>query len=171
MNSSAWALEPPADVEGHRPDRHGARLAAECDRAVGVQGPAGVVRHFPWMAVRVDEYPRVSAPEGPGRLAADDGTGGAGLVNNVVDRIGGAGILRQCHAAPAARVADRAVLGQQRPVPQGKDHAACLEEHDIVVFIIALPPAQGLVELPRPAQIGDAERDDTDPLVHWWSSP
>src|ERR1035437_330063 len=159
-----------ADAEGYRPDRHGARLGAECDRAVSVQGPAGVVRHFPWMAVQVDEYPGVSAPEGPGRLAADDGTGGAGLVNNVVDRIGGADIVRQCHASPAACVADRAVLRQHGAVPQGEDQAACLEERDVVGFIITLPPAQGLVELPGTAQIGDAERDDTDPLVHWWSS-
>src|ERR1022692_1591462 len=153
MNSSACALGSPSPAANRR------RYAAS------VRRPAPMPRSGSTRAIGV------SAPEGPGRLAADDGTGGAGLVNNVVDRIGGADILRQCHAAPAARVADRAVLGQQRPVPQGKDHAACLEEHDIVVFIIALPPAQGLVELPRPAQIGDAERDDTDPLVHWWSSP
>jgi hypothetical protein len=44
---------------------------AKPDPPVGAQGPAGVVGHFPRMAVRVDEDARVSAPECPGRLAAD----------------------------------------------------------------------------------------------------
>ena len=39
-------------------------------------------------------------------------------------------VVGECHAAPAARIADTAVVRELRAIPQRDDHAARLEEHD-----------------------------------------
>src|SRR5215469_15853142 len=143
-----------------------AALRAETDAAVGVEGPAGVVRHFPRMPVGIDEDRRVSAPEGHGGLAADHCAGRPCLVDHQVDRLGGPDVVGQGHATPAAAIADSAILGEPSPVPQGDHHAASLEEHDIVGYLAGRLPAHGLVERPGLAEIGHPQRDETDALLH-----
>ena len=63
-----------------------------------------------------------------------------------------------------------AVLGQLAAVPEGHHHAARLEEDDIVSLLGAGCPAERLVELARPVESGNAERDQSEPLVHFSTS-
>jgi len=69
-------------------------------------------------------------------------------------------------AASTRRVLDAAVLGQPGPVPERQHHVAGLEEDDVVAGLGPGRPSQSFVEGPGPLQVGDAEGDDADPLLH-----
>src|SRR5215211_7656134 len=118
------------------------------------------------MAVRVDEDSRIAAPEG---LAARPDDPRAGLLRLGDDRVH---LLRQAHvvrqrdAAPAALVFDSAVLGELISSPQGDDHAAGLEEDDVVRGRRARTPAEGLVEGPGASEIRHPEGNEAQPLFH-----
>src|SRR5262249_21869566 len=136
-------------------------------RAVLFERPARVVSDLPGVAVRVDEDPRVAAPEGLAGLAADGRTGLAGLLDHLVDLVGGPSVVGERDSAPAAAVRDGAVLGQLCSIPEPDDHAAGLEEDDVVALLRACLPAESLVELAGACEVRDTERDESEPLFHF----
>ena len=74
--------------------------------------------------------------------------------------------MGQGHPAPAAAVLrDAAVRRQLVASPEREDHAAGLEEGDVAVRRAALPAEAG-VEVDRASQVGHAEGDEADALVH-----
>src|SRR4051812_31863287 len=123
------------------------------------------------MAVGVDEDPRVPTPEGLGRFAADGSAGGPGLFNQLVHLLAGPRAVGEGRATPAAAVGDGTVLCELGAIPEGEDHAARLEEGHVVVGCGTRLPAECLVELLRPVEVGDSERDQADALFHCGSFP
>ena len=73
--------------------------------------------------------------------------------------------MRERDAAPAAGVLDAGVLRQLLPAPERDDHAAGLEEDDVVGGLLPAP-AERLVESLRTREVGDAERDEAEALLH-----
>jgi len=69
-------------------------------------------------------------------------------------------------ASPTAAVCDDAVFRELRPVPERHNQSAGLEEDHVVVGPGAARPAERLVERPRAPEIGDAEGDQADALLH-----
>ena len=135
-------------------------------RAVRGQGEAGIPGDLPDVAVRVAETAGVAAVEGfPGRLrylgprAGRVGQHRVGLGSRP-------DVVRQDDAVEVARAAigHAAVIGQLGPPPQDQGHAPGLEEDGLLGFLAV--PAEALVEGPGPADVGDAERDQADALLH-----
>src|SRR5262245_63040528 len=132
------------------------------------------------MTVGVDEHPRIPAP-GCGRpRAADRRAGRARLGKDRVDLLGGAYVVGQGDASPAAWVLDGRVFGEGRTAPQSDHHAAALEEDDAVCRNRGARPPERLVEATRTVEVGDTESDKAHTLVHgtvprsigddgWWS--
>ena len=79
--------------------------------------------NLPGMAVGVDEDARVAAPERRGAGAGDRGARLAGLGEDGIDLLGGADVVGERHAAPAAAVGDTRCRRRACPVPQGDDEA------------------------------------------------
>ena len=75
-------------------------------------------------------------------------------------------VVGERDAAPAAAVVDAAVARELLARPERDDHAAGLEEDDVVLGRGTRAPAERLVERPRAREIGDAERDEADALLH-----
>jgi hypothetical protein len=50
--------------------------------------------------------------------------------------------------------------------PQSEDHSSGLEEADLVIGLLGARPAERLVERSSPAEVGDAQGDQTDALFH-----
>ena len=125
-----------------------------------------VVGDLPGMALGIDEDRRIAAPERLAGLARDLRAGRAGLLDHLVDLGGRAGVVGERDPAPAAAVGDSAVVGEPLTVPERDDHAAGLEERDVVAGGGSGRPAEGLVERPRPVEVADAERDEAEALVH-----
>src|SRR6185312_4216824 len=75
-------------------------------------------------------------------------------------------IVRQDDAVEAAGAAigHAAVLGELGSPPQDHGHGPGLEE-DGLLHLLAVP-AQAFVERPGPADVGDAERNNADALLH-----
>src|SRR3954462_1046622 len=125
-----------------------------------------VVGDLPRVTLRVEEHGRVAAPERLRRLAADRGARPAGLVDDRVDLPRRAHVVRERDAAPAAPVLDRAVLRQERAIPERDDDAVRLEEDDVVVGPGASLPPERLVERARVLQVAHPEGDQAEPLLH-----
>ena len=70
------------------------------------------------------------------------------------------------HSAPAATVRDNRVFGELRPTPERDDQPACLEEDDVVFRLRARRPAERPVERASPFDVGNAERDQAEALLH-----
>ena len=107
--------------------------------AVLVHRPIGIVRHFPGVAVGIDEDSRVSAPGGG---FAGTGYGRPGLPclgEHGVDLLRRADVERQRHSSPAAPVLDSAVPLELGAVPEREDEPACLEEGDVVGIVVDAP--------------------------------
>src|SRR5262249_59761201 len=68
--------------------------------------------------------------------------------------------------APAAAVLDARVLRQLAAPPERDDHAAGLEEDDVVLRRRPGYPAERLVEAPRTPEVAHAEGDEAHPLIH-----
>src|SRR5947209_6183137 len=131
--------------------------SAQPDCAVLGDGPAGVVRDLPDVAVGVGEGAGVTAPVGTGGRA-DDGAAGAGcFLEECVDGVVGADVVGELEAGGWLA----AELG-----PEAEDHAAGLEEDDLVVGLVGAGPAEGFVERAGAAEVGGAEGDQADALLH-----
>src|SRR6186997_1300201 len=118
------------------------------------------------MAVRIDEETRVATPEGRRPRAGDLRARRLGLGDDGVDLLRRADIVGEGHAAPTSGVSDAAVLGELGAVPEPDDHPARLEEDDVVVGLRAGRPAERFVERARPLEIGHAEGDEREALLH-----
>src|SRR5436190_6590851 len=116
------------------------------ERAVLLNRPMRVVGDLPRVTVGVDEDPGIAAPERLGRLTADRAAGLAGLLDHLVDLVGRASVVGEGDAAPAAAVGHHAVLRELRSIPERDDHAAGLEENDVISLFGAGRPSQRLVE-------------------------
>src|SRR5436853_5988078 len=125
-----------------------------------------VVGDLPRVAVGIDEDAAVPAPEGLGRLASDRRPGGTGLLDHLVDLGWGSKVERERRPAPAAGVLDAAVLRQPCSVPERDHHVAGLKEDDVVLWGGVRLPAQGFIEGAGALEIGDAEGDEADALLH-----
>src|SRR5207253_9465687 len=125
-----------------------------------------VVGDLPRMTVRVDEDAGIAAPEGLAAFAGDPRAGGPSFPEHRVDLLGRARVVRRRDAAPAAAVLDAAVGRELVPAPEGEHAAAGLEEHDAHFRVGVAVPAERLVEGAGATEIGDAERDQADPLLH-----
>src|SRR5262249_18357324 len=79
-------------------------------------------------------------------------------------------VVRGRDPAPPAAVLDGRVLGELLAAPERHDHAARLEEDDVVLRRGAALPAERLVERPCPREIAHPERDEAEPLLHARSS-
>src|SRR6185503_2269142 len=77
-----------------------------------------------------------------------------------------AAVVGERDATPAAGVLDPAVLGELVSAPERDDHAARLEEDDVVRGRGARLPAERLVEGAGAGEVGNAEGDETEPLLH-----
>src|SRR3954470_22845684 len=113
--------------------------------------------------MKTPEYPpqEVAAPGRP--------TGGprrSGLFQHRGDLLGGGDVVGEGDTAPAARILDGGVLGERRAAPQREDHATALEEDHAVLGLGRARPAERLVEPPRAIEVGDAEGDEADALIH-----
>src|SRR5689334_20096632 len=147
------------------------RIRPELHPAVLGDRPVRVVGDLPGMAVGVEEDGAVAAPERLGWLAPDPRSGSPGLRRDLVDLLAGADVDGEGDAAPSGAVLDAAVLGQPLAVPERNDPLAGLEEDDVVLGGGVGCPAERLVELPRPRQVGDSERNQVDPLLHRPNAP
>jgi hypothetical protein len=118
------------------------------------------------VAVGIEEDARVAAPERLRPPARDRRARRIGLGDDRVHLLRGADVVRERDPAPAAGVLDAAVLGETGPVPERDDHAAGLEEDDVVVRLGSGRPAERFVERARALEIGHAQRDQADALLH-----
>src|ERR1044072_4900127 len=118
------------------------------------------------MAVGVGDDPGVATPEGLARLAPDPRAGGARLLDGLVDLLARAEVDRERHPAPPGRVLDAAVLREPGPLPDPPHHPPSLEEDHVAPRLSPGNPPQRLVELPRSTEIGHAQSDQVDPLLH-----
>ncbi len=143
-----------------------ARELGKSDRAVVGERPAGVVRDLPRMPVRVDEDPGIAAPEGLRAAAPDRRPCRLGFGQNGIYFGRRANVVRERDTTPAASIGHGGVLGELLPAPERDDHAPGLEEDDVVLRLRSGRPAERLVERARPREIGDAERDEADALLH-----
>src|SRR5947208_16220617 len=100
------------------------------------------------MAVEVEEHPGIAAVERLAAGAGDRSAGGFCLRQHRVDLFCRARVVRERDPAPAAAVLDSRVLRHLLTAPERDDHAAGLEEDDVVVRP-RRPPAERLVELTR----------------------
>src|SRR5205085_5357534 len=120
----------------------------------------------PRVALGVDERGGVAAPEGRRRLPRDPRSGRTSLLDDRVDLVLRPGVVRERDAAPPTAVGDAAVLRELVAPPERDDHPAGLEEDDVVVRLGPRRPAERLVEPPSATEVGDAEGDQAEPLVH-----
>jgi hypothetical protein len=60
----------------------------------------------------------------------------------------------------------RRILGQRLALEQGEGHRPGLEEGNRLLAGRRFPPTERLVERPAAGQVGDAERDEADGLLH-----
>src|SRR4051794_32459963 len=118
------------------------------------------------MTIGVDEDRRVATPEGLGGLAADGRPRLARLLDHGVDLFRGTRVVGGRHAAPAATVLHARVLGELGAVPERDDHPARLEEDHVVAGFRSRSPPERLIERACPLEIGYAERDEAQALVH-----
>src|SRR4051812_26541228 len=128
--------------------------------------PARVVGYFPRVPVEVDEDPGVAAPERLAGFAPDGRPRGAGSIDHLIHLLTRSGAVGEGDPAPATADLDCAVLRELLAAPERDDHAAGLEEDDIVVWGRAGLPAEVLVELPGSTEIRDSERDEAESLFH-----
>src|SRR5215203_774299 len=140
--------------------------SAERDGAVGPDRPVRVVRNLPWMAVGIDEDSRVAAPEGLRPCAWNVRAGRAGLLDDGVDLLRRAAVVGERDAAPAAGVLDAAVRRELFAAPERHDHAARLEEDDVVRGGGARLPAERLVERAGAGEVRNAKGDEAEALLH-----
>ena len=119
--------------------------------------PAWVVRDFPNVTIRVGEGPGHASPLGACRRPHDLPAGPLSLGKYCRDLFGGSNILRQFDAGCA-------VPPECCPEPQ--DHAASLEEADLLVRLLSAVPAHRLIKGSGTGQIGDAKGYQTDSLLH-----
>ena len=126
--------------------------------------PERVVRDLPRVAVRVRERERVAAPERLPGLASDRATRCSDLLGSRVRLLRRADVESQREARCAARVGHARVLGELGAIPERHDHPARLEENDVVLS--RAQPPERFVELHRPLDVRDSERDHRKTLVH-----
>ena len=98
------------------------------------------------------------------------GAGALGGGDDLVDLGLGADVVGEDDAAElaAAVVGDAGVGGQLVPPPQDDRDAAGIEEDRLLGLLAG--PAQLLVEGASPGQVGDAQCDEADSLLHRRSS-
>src|SRR2546429_2276654 len=125
-----------------------------------------IVSDLPGMTVRVDEDARVAAPERLRPAPRDRRAGGLCFGQNRVDLSRRTGVVRKRDPAPAAGVLDDRVLRELVAPPERHDHAAGLEEDDVVRRGRARLPAKRLVETASALEVADAECDEAQTLVH-----
>src|SRR2546429_3423542 len=125
-----------------------------------------IVSDLPGMTVRVDEDAGVAAPERLRPAPRDRRAGGLCFGQNRVDLSRRTGFVRKRDPAPAAGVLDDRVLGKLLAAPERDDHAARLEEDDVVGRRSARCPAERFVETASALEVADAECDEAQTLVH-----
>ncbi len=115
------------------------------------------MRDFPHVAIGIGEGSGHAAPLGACCRSHDLPAGLLGLGKYYRHVFGGSNIVREfdtrCAVAPEC-------------APEPQDHAASLEEADLLVRLLCAFPAHRLIKGPGPAQIGDAKGDQTDALLH-----
>jgi hypothetical protein len=109
----------------------------DTDGPVIGEDPAWVVRDFPHVAIGVGEGSGHAAQRGACRRPYDLPAGLLGLGKYYRDLFGGSNIMCEFYAG-------RAVAPELRPEPQ--DHAACLEEADLLVRLLCAVPAHRLIK-------------------------
>ena len=134
--------------------------------ASSVQNGLNAISHR--LPVGVGEIAGIAAPERVLRLLHLTCTGGDCRTHRGVDFILAAQVLRERHAAEFRQ---RRVLhvgvGRERCAREERDdHAARLEERDILVARRVRAPAQPFVEFTRGLHVGDRERDQRHAAVH-----
>src|SRR5215218_6925899 len=130
---------------------------SDADGPVVGDRPARVVRDFPHVAIGVGEGSGHAAPLGACRRPHDLPAGLLSLGKYCSDLFWGSNIVRKLYAGCA-------MAPKCRPEPQ--NHAASLEEADLLVRLLCAVPAHRLIERSGPVQIGDAKGYQTDALLH-----
>ena len=127
------------------------------DGAVGIERPAGVVRDFPDISIRISKRSSCTTPVGYGRVPNDRPSGLLSFVQHL------GYVLRRVHVV--SQLDPRGTVATQGS-PQSKDDAASLEEADLVIGLLSTGPAEGFIEASGSGEIRDSKRDQTDALFH-----
>lgn len=119
--------------------------------------PAGIVRHFPDVAVRVGKGPSETTPVGYGGSADYRTPGALCFQQYFVDLLGCPNVVSELY--PRSTVASQGG-------PQTENRSTRLKEADFFVWLLSTTPAECLVERARTAEVRHPERNETDPLFH-----
>ncbi len=104
--------------------------------------PAGIVRHFPDVAVRVSKSPSETTPDGNGGSADYRTPGALCFKQYLVDLLGRPNVVSELY--PRSTVASQGS-------PQSENDSTSLKEADFFVRLLSTTPAECLVEGARTA--------------------
>ena len=119
------------------------------------------------MAVGIGEATGIAAPECVPSRFEDARSGRLGLGQDGVHVAALAHVIGQRDAAETgAVVLEARVQGEGGARIERHDHPAGLVKDDLFA-VVGAPPSQAVfIETARALEIGDSERDDTEPLFH-----
>jgi len=137
-------------------------------RSVGLKVPPGIVCDLPGMAIEINKYSGVSAPEGNCPPTGDRRPRVRCLTEDTVNFIGRGCVVCQGDSAPTAVVVDTAIFGQLASSPESDDHPTRLEKDDFAIGRFANPP-HCLVERPCSSDVDNSESYERETWFHWFS--
>ncbi len=133
---------------------------SDLDRSVRVDGPSGVVGHFPHVVIRIGKRPCRSSPGGLSRRPHDGPPGSFGIRQNNLHFLWRADVVGEFDSGSTVTTESS---------PKTEHHPACLEEAHFIVGLLSAGSTQRLIETTSSGQVGHAEGHQTDALFHMTS--